>query len=64
MFGAISELDHLGPREAVDAGEPEREVRNGEIAFIVDWDEEEGDARLSLDDGEREIVVPDEALDT
>jgi exodeoxyribonuclease V alpha subunit len=37
---------------------------NGEVAFIVDWDEEEGDARLSLDDGEREIVVPADALET
>lgn len=43
---------------------PEREVMNGEVAFIVGWDEEEGDARLSLDDGEREIVVPVDALDT
>jgi exodeoxyribonuclease V alpha subunit len=43
---------------------PEREVMNGEIAFIVDWDEEEGDARLSLDDGEREIAVPVDALET
>ena len=37
---------------------PDREVMNGEVAFIVAWDEEEGEARLSLDDGEREIVVP------
>ena len=36
----------------------DREVMNGEVAFILDWDEEEGEARLSLDDGEREIVVP------
>jgi exodeoxyribonuclease V alpha subunit len=43
---------------------PEREVMNGEVAFIVDWDEEEGDVRLSLDDGEREIVVPVDALET
>jgi exodeoxyribonuclease V alpha subunit len=43
---------------------PGREVMNGEVAFIVDWDEEEGDARLSLDDGEREIVVPADALET
>jgi exodeoxyribonuclease V alpha subunit len=42
----------------------EREVMNGEVAFIVDWDEDEGDARLSLDDGEREIVVPVNALET
>ena len=41
-----------------------REVMNGEVAFVVDWDEEEGDARLSLDDGEREIVVPADALET
>jgi exodeoxyribonuclease V alpha subunit len=41
-----------------------REVMNGEVAFIVDWDEEEGEARLSLDDGEREIVVPADALET
>src|SRR5436305_13814386 len=37
---------------------------NGEVAFVVDWDEEEGEARLSLDDGEREIVVPVGALET
>jgi hypothetical protein len=37
---------------------------NGEVAFILDWDEEEGEARLSLDDGEREIVVPVAALET
>jgi len=43
---------------------PEREVMNGEVAFIVDWDEEEEEARLSLDDGEREIVVPVDALET
>jgi exodeoxyribonuclease V alpha subunit len=43
---------------------PEREVMNGEVAFIVGWDEEEGDARLSLDDGEREIIVPVSALET
>jgi exodeoxyribonuclease V alpha subunit len=43
---------------------PDREVMNGEVAFIVEWDDEEGDARLSLDDGEREIVVPASALET
>ena len=43
---------------------PEREVMNGEVAFVVDWDEEEGEATLSLDDGEREIVVPASALET
>src|SRR6266481_8861923 len=37
---------------------------NGEVAFIVAWDEEEGEARLSLDDGEREIVVSVGALET
>jgi exodeoxyribonuclease V alpha subunit len=42
----------------------DREVMNGEVAFILDWDEEEGEARLSLDDGEREIVVPVAALET
>ena len=42
----------------------DREVMNGEVAFLVDWDEEEGEARLSLDDGEREIVVPGAALET
>ena len=41
-----------------------REVMNGEVAFILGWDEEEGDARLSLDDGEREITVPVGALET
>src|SRR2546428_14137013 len=43
---------------------PDREVMNGEVAFIVGWDEEEGEARLPLDDGEREIVVPVGALES
>ena len=43
---------------------PDREVMNGEVGFVLDWDEEEGEARLSLDDGEREIVVPAAALET
>ena len=43
---------------------PDREVMNGEVAFILDWDDEEGEARLSLDEGEREIVVPAHALET
>jgi exodeoxyribonuclease V alpha subunit len=42
----------------------DREVMNGEVAFILDYDEEEGEARLSLDEGEREIVVPVSALET
>jgi exodeoxyribonuclease V alpha subunit len=42
----------------------DREVMNGEVAFILDWDDEDGEARLSLDDGEREIVVPVAALET
>jgi exodeoxyribonuclease V alpha subunit len=43
---------------------PDREVMNGEVAFVLAFDEEEGEARLSLDDGEREIVVPVAALAT
>jgi len=43
---------------------PDREVMNGEVGFIVAYDEEEGEARLSLDDGERSIVVPVTALAT
>lgn len=43
---------------------PDREVMNGEVAFIVGWDEEETEARLSLDDGEREIIVPVSSLET
>jgi exodeoxyribonuclease V alpha subunit len=43
---------------------PDREVMNGEVAFVIEWDDEEGEARLSLDDGEREIVVPVLALET
>jgi exodeoxyribonuclease V alpha subunit len=43
---------------------PDREVMNGEVAFVIGWDEEEAEARLSLDDGEREIVVPASALET
>ncbi len=43
---------------------PDREVMNGEVAFILGYDEEEAEARLSLDDGEREIVVPVAALAT
>ena len=42
----------------------DREVMNGEVAFILEWDDEEGEARLSLDEGEREIVVPVSALET
>jgi exodeoxyribonuclease V alpha subunit len=42
----------------------DREVMNGEVAFIVDFDEDEGEARLSLDEGEREIIVPVTALAT
>src|SRR5437763_696891 len=37
---------------------------NGEVAFVLAWDDEEGEARLSLDEGEREIVVPAAALET
>ena len=37
---------------------------NGEVAFVLDWDEEEGEALLSLDDGEREVAVPASALET
>jgi exodeoxyribonuclease V alpha subunit len=43
---------------------PDREVMNGEVAFVLDWDDEEGEALLSLDEGEREIVVPLGALET
>ncbi len=43
---------------------PDREVMNGEVAFITSFDVEEAEARLSLDDGEREIVVPVSALAT
>jgi exodeoxyribonuclease V alpha subunit len=43
---------------------PEREVMNGEVAFLLGWDEEEGEALLSLDDGEREVLVPASALET
>jgi exodeoxyribonuclease V alpha subunit len=43
---------------------PEREVMNGEVGFVVAWDEEEGEAVLSLDEGEREVVVPASALET
>lgn len=42
----------------------DREVMNGEVAFVLDWDDEEQEALLSLDDGEREIVVPAAALET
>ncbi|HVS84882.1 MAG TPA: AAA family ATPase [Gaiellaceae bacterium] len=42
---------------------PEREVMNGEVAFVLGWDEEEGEAALALDDG-REILVPAAALET
>ncbi|MGZ4461537.1 MAG: ATP-dependent DNA helicase, partial [Gaiellaceae bacterium] len=42
----------------------DREAMNGEIGFILDWNEDEGEARLSLDEGEREIVVPADALET
>ena len=41
-----------------------RDVMNGEVAFILSYDDEEGDVRLSLDDGERELTVPVSALET
>jgi exodeoxyribonuclease V alpha subunit len=41
-----------------------REVMNGEVAFVLRHDEEEAVARLSLDDGEREITVPVADLET
>jgi exodeoxyribonuclease V alpha subunit len=43
---------------------PDREVMNGEVAFILSFDEEEDEVRLSLDEGEREIVVPAATLAT
>jgi exodeoxyribonuclease V alpha subunit len=43
---------------------PDREVMNGEVAFVLDWDDEEAEALLSLDEGEREIRVPAAALET
>ena len=43
---------------------PDREVMNGEVAFVLGWDEEEDEVRLSLDEGERELVVPSSALET
>ena len=46
-----------------EAKRPERLVR-GDRRRIVAWDEEEGEARLSADDGEREMVVPVGALET
>src|SRR5207237_8122053 len=36
----------------------------GGVAFVLAWDEEEGEALLSLDDGEREVAVPASALET
>jgi exodeoxyribonuclease V alpha subunit len=42
----------------------DREVMNGEVAFVLEWDDEEGEVRLSLDEGEREIVAPVSALET
>jgi exodeoxyribonuclease V alpha subunit len=41
-----------------------RDVMNGEVAFILAYDDEEGEVRLSLDDGERELTVPVSALET
>jgi len=41
-----------------------RDVMNGEVAFILGYDDDEGEALLSLDDGERELVVPVSALET
>lgn len=42
----------------------DREVMNGEVAFVLEWDDEEDEVRLSLDEGEREILAPVAALDT
>jgi exodeoxyribonuclease V alpha subunit len=43
---------------------PDREVMNGEVGFVLSYDDEEGEARLLLDEGRREIVVPVSALAT
>jgi len=43
---------------------PDKEVMNGEVAFVLSFDEDEDEVRLSLDEGEREIVVPTAALAT
>ena len=37
---------------------------NGEVATILRYDDEDAEALLSLDDGERELVVPAAALET
>jgi exodeoxyribonuclease V alpha subunit len=57
---------HVGSRVVQTKNDytPDREVMNGEVAFVLDWDDEEGEGVLSLDDGEREIVLPAEALET
>jgi exodeoxyribonuclease V alpha subunit len=43
---------------------PEREVMNGEVAFVLDYDDDQAEATLSLDDGERELTLPVSALET
>ena len=42
----------------------DREVMNGEVGFVLAYDNEEAEARLLLDEGRREIVVPVSALAT
>lgn len=41
-----------------------REVMNGEIAIVKDYNDADKEALLSLDDGEREIWVPTASMDT
>jgi exodeoxyribonuclease V alpha subunit len=43
---------------------PDREVMNGEVATILRYDDEDAEALLALDDGERELLVPVGALET
>lgn len=41
-----------------------KEVMNGEIAIVKDYDEENQEALLSFDDGERELWIPTASMDT
>jgi ATP-dependent exoDNAse (exonuclease V) alpha subunit len=41
-----------------------KEVMNGEIAIVKDFDEENQEAYLSFDDGDRELWIPTASMDT
>ena len=54
----------VGDKVLQTVNDYETETMNGEIGIIIGWDEEGKRARLSLDDGTREIWIPINAMES